>query len=147
VIIPVINPLPGNGELVLMICEVGRLAIALQLIVKKPDIKKCVIKSNHPIQNPTLLVMESRRQLCHISATKAMTANSILPSFYNPSSFSTIDLCSFAVGQEMFLRKSNKIKNNVGFEVLRAVTIKSSASCDQMTLPHAGFLLTLRCRM
>jgi hypothetical protein len=46
---------------VLMICEVDRLTIALQLIaIKREIVKEGVNKSNHPIQNPLLLVTELR---------------------------------------------------------------------------------------
>jgi hypothetical protein len=47
-------------ERVLVICEVGRLATALYLIVNKRDSNRSVNKSNHPIQNPLLLVTEPR---------------------------------------------------------------------------------------
>jgi hypothetical protein len=43
-----------------VICEVGRLTLTLQLIVITRDCKEDVNKSNHPIQNPLLLVTEPR---------------------------------------------------------------------------------------
>jgi hypothetical protein len=42
----------GRG---LVICEVGRLAVALYLIANKRDSKRSVNKSNHPIQKPVVI--------------------------------------------------------------------------------------------
>jgi hypothetical protein len=49
-------------ELVLMICEVGRLAIVLQLIaIKREIVIEGVNKANHPIQNPLLRISHGLR--------------------------------------------------------------------------------------
>jgi hypothetical protein len=65
-------------EHILVICEVGRLAIALKLIVIKRDCER-INKFNHPIQNPLLFVTEPRtrdsinsaQKTCHLRNLEA----------------------------------------------------------------------------